>query len=91
MGLSNYLIDVAIELCQEDYFTAVEDTIPFVSNNLAEWVSPIGVDNAGVVSVDLERGVDQFCRSAPLILLVTGPCAVGSQPLQMKRWNVLTK
>ena len=36
MVLSDYLIDVAIELCQEDYLTAVENTIPFVSNNLAQ-------------------------------------------------------
>jgi hypothetical protein len=36
MGLSNQLIDVAIAFCQPDYLTAVKNTIPFVSSNLAD-------------------------------------------------------
>jgi hypothetical protein len=35
MGLSNYLIGEAIDLCQKDYLRAVEKTIPFVTKNLA--------------------------------------------------------
>jgi hypothetical protein len=34
--ISNYLIGVAIKLCKHDYLKAVESTIPFVSNNLAD-------------------------------------------------------
>jgi len=36
MGLSNQLIDVAMELCKDDYLAAVENTIPFVSENLSD-------------------------------------------------------
>jgi hypothetical protein len=36
MGLSNQLIDVAIAFCEPDYLTAVKNTIPFVSGNLAD-------------------------------------------------------
>jgi len=35
-GLSNFLIGEAIDLCQQDYLTAVENTIPFVSKNLSD-------------------------------------------------------
>jgi hypothetical protein len=35
VGLSNALIDVAIEVCRTDYLPVVEGTIPFVANNLA--------------------------------------------------------
>lgn len=34
MGLSNYLMGEAIDLCQKDYLKAVERTIPFVAKNL---------------------------------------------------------
>jgi hypothetical protein len=34
-GLSNYFLSVAIDQCQNDYWTAVEGTIKFISNNLA--------------------------------------------------------
>jgi len=33
--LSNYLIGMAITLCESDYLPAVDNTIPFVSSNLA--------------------------------------------------------
>jgi len=36
VGLSNYLISEAIDLCQKDYLRAVERTIPFVTKNLAD-------------------------------------------------------
>jgi hypothetical protein len=35
LGLSNYLIGIALDVCEGDYLPAVEGTIPFVSNNLA--------------------------------------------------------
>jgi hypothetical protein len=35
MALSIQLLDAAIAICEADYLVAVENTIPFVSNNLA--------------------------------------------------------
>lgn len=36
LELSSYLIGVAIKLCKHDYLKAVENTIPFVSENLSD-------------------------------------------------------
>lgn len=38
--LSNHFLGVAIEMCKGDYLTAVENTIQFVSSNLAEMGIP---------------------------------------------------
>jgi hypothetical protein len=38
--LSNYFLGVAIEMCKDDYLAAVENTIQFVSSNLAEMGIP---------------------------------------------------
>jgi hypothetical protein len=39
-GLSTYFLGVAVEMCKGDYLTAVENTIQFVSSNLAEMGIP---------------------------------------------------